>query len=156
MLAIPALFDFLEKRAAGLRLPELVGDERLSSLRDLFAFLGMLQKILTRRNEVLRLDHDEMLPRDECAVAFAGLGDDAATVSQTDQHPVPLEIFLLGVMEVEQNAGLTQQFVAPLGAEITPGGDGLGEAKRNQSEMAWMFREKIGMTGEELLPALSH
>ena len=51
------------------------------------------------------------LPGTSCAVAGARFRDDAAPVRETHEHAVPLEIFLPGVMQVEENARFAEQLV---------------------------------------------
>ena len=107
-------FDLREKTRARLRLAQLRLDELAAGVRDLFALVRMREVILAAGDEILRLHHDEVPARHEFAVAFAGLGDDAAAVREADEHAVPLEIFLLRVVDVEQDAGIAEQLVATL------------------------------------------
>ena len=73
---------------------------------------------------------------DERGVSRAVFRDDAATVGESDQHAVPLEIPLIGVMDVEQDFGISEQGVALRGGQITARQFRFGEAERDETQVA--------------------
>src|SRR5205809_7521503 len=86
-----------------LRLRERSTNKSPPRTRNRFPLRRVLQIIVATRDQFLRFDHHEMFARHERRKSFAGFGDDAAAVREANEHPVPLEIPQLRVMQVEQD-----------------------------------------------------
>src|SRR3954466_11813747 len=105
----------------------------------------MRQVILACRDQLVRRDHDEMVPRLEWRVTLAGLRYDAAAIRERDQHSVPLEIILLRVVKIEQDRRSPKQFVSSLRVEITARRFRLSEADRHHADMALARSEEANV-----------
>ncbi len=92
--------NVVEESRAGLGLAQLRLNKLQTCLRDFHAFIGMMQIILAAIDQFIWLDHDEVPARHQRAVALASFGDDATAIGQTHEYAMPLEIFLLGIVEV--------------------------------------------------------
>ena len=98
--AVIVAFEGLQERGAAGRLAQLGANKFGPSGGNARTFVRVVQIILTGVNESVVFDHDEMSVWDERGVPRAIFRDDAATVGESDQHAVPLEIPLIGVMDV--------------------------------------------------------
>ena len=91
-----------------------------------------------------------MFARHERFEAFAGLGDDAATIREADQHAVPFEIAQLRIMQVEENFGALEESIAFFFREITAHTLCLRETERHKTQVTIVLREEIRITRDEL------
>ena len=126
----------MQKRATAGRLPQFCADEFRTGGGDACTFIRPLKIIFAGLNEVAAFHHDEMLIGYERRVSGAVFRDDAAAVGKPKQHAVPLEILLIGVMDVEQDFGIGQQSVAFRGGQIAARQLCFSEAEGNETQMA--------------------
>ena len=119
------------------------------------AFVRMVEVIPTGVDESVVFDHDKMFVWDERSIPRAIFRDDATTVGHADQHAMPFEIALIGIMNVEQNFGTGEQGVALRGGLLAARQFRFGEAERNETQVALALRKKIRVTREEPFPARS-
>ena len=151
-----AAAQLLEVARAGLGLPQLRARELLAGARDRFALLRMRQVIFAGVDQIFGFHHDEMPAGNEPSVAGAALGNNATTIGQTQQHAVPFEVFLSGVMHIQKHAGIAQQFVPPLRAEIAARLFRFRETERNEPQLTRVRGKEISVPGEKFLPSRRH
>ena len=68
----------------------------------------VIEIIVARCSKLLALHHDKVFARNQRSIALAGFANDAATIGHASQHPMPLEIPLIGVVDVKQYLGLRE------------------------------------------------
>src|SRR5215471_6125539 len=85
--------------------------------------------------------------------AFAGFGYDAATVGQSDQHSVPLEVTKIRVMNIQEELRALQHAVTFCDRQIALCGLSLGKRDWDQPEMTVVGGKKVGMGGQKFFPS---
>src|ERR1700730_15200698 len=134
-----------------------MGPDKLVALpRDPGAFIRLPQVIFTTGDRIVALDHDKMFSWEESAVTLTSLGNNAAAVGEPGKHPVPLEVFLFGVVHVEQNARPAEQIISIFAREIAARDFRFRKAQRHEAEVAAMSREKLGVFGKKFFAPPGH
>ena len=147
--AFIVVFERLQERGAAGGLAQLIANKFGPGGSNARTFVRVVQVILTGVDESVLFDHDKMSVWNERGVPGAVFRDDAATVGESDQHAVPFEVPLIGVMDVEQDFGISEQGVALRGGQITARQFRFGEAERDETQVAIALRKKIRVAGKE-------
>ena len=142
-------FEGLQEPGAAAGLAQFSANEFGPSGGNARTFVRVVQVIFTGLDESVVFDHDEMSVWNERGISRAVFRDDAATIGQSHQHPVPLEVPLIGVVDIEQDFGIGEQGVALRGGQVTARQFRFGEAERDETQVTIALRKEIRVTGKE-------
>src|SRR6266550_4577153 len=76
---------------------------------DLIALGPAIEIVVASCNKLLAIDHHKVFAWNQGPIALTRLTNDTTTIGHASQHPMPFEIPLVGVVDIEQYLGLREQ-----------------------------------------------
>ena len=123
---------------------------------DLVALGRVIEIVVASCNKLLAIDHYKVFAWNQGSIALTRLTNDTTTIGHASQHPMPFEISLVGVVDVEQYLGLREQFGSFLYRKVAASLLRFGKAKRNQANDAVMLGEEWRVLGKEGISTMRH